>query len=160
MREAVMAHHWTKILCPVDYSETSWEALQQAAELTARSHGSLMVLHVFDPLGGLTGDALIAAPDVQEQLVRESERNLARFRAEAERIAPGRVAGESVAGEAAGEIVRFAQRGAFDLVVMGTHGRTGLRRLVLGSVAEKVVRTAPCSVLVVRPVQLFAVAPD
>ncbi len=64
-----------------------------------------------------------------------------------------------MAGDPATEIIRFVQRGAFDLVVMGTHGRTGLRRLVIGSVAEKVIRHAPCSVLVVRPLQ-FNIEPD
>ena len=154
-----MPHHWTKICCPVDFSETSWEALLQAAELAARGQAKVVILHVFDPVAGASGDALIATPDLQDQLVRDAEQKLARFRAEAERIAPGHVVAESVAGEAATEIVRFVQRGVFDLIVMGTHGRTGLRRLVVGSVTERVVRTAPCSVLVVRPMQ-FAVEPD
>jgi nucleotide-binding universal stress UspA family protein len=53
-------------------------------------------------------------------------------------------------GWAAGEITQFAKEGGFDLIVMGTHGRSGLKHLLLGSVAERVVRTAPCPVLTVR----------
>lgn len=154
-----MARHWTRICCPVDFSETSWEALLEAAELAAGGNTKMVILHVFDPLADASGDALLAAPELQQQLVRETEQKLARFRAEAERLAPGQVTAESVAGEASAEIVRFVQRGGFDLIVMGTHGRTGLRRLVVGSVTERVVRTAPCSVLVVRPMQ-FTVEPD
>ncbi len=68
-----MSHHWTKICCPVDFSETSQEALRQAAELAARGYGRLVVLHVFDPGLGASGDALVTVPELQEQLVRESE---------------------------------------------------------------------------------------
>ena len=61
-----------------------------------------------------------------------------------------RVLDPVVAGDPAGEIVRYAADAGIDVIVMGTHGRTGVDRLLLGSVAEKVMRDAPCSVLVVK----------
>ncbi len=156
-----MAHRWSRICCPVDFSETSSEALAQAAELAACDNAQLIVLHVLDrATSGVSGEVLIAAPELEERVIEEANRQLERCQRQAEQLAPGRVATEAVSGEAASEIVRFLERGAFDLAVMGTHGRTGIRRLVLGSVAERVVRHAPCSVLVVRPAQLRFAEPD
>ncbi len=152
-----MAHHWSRICCPVDFSEPSWGALVEAAGLAARAGAVLSVLHVYDGAALIaTGDVMASVPEVEEKAVRETEQRLERFKAEAERIAPGKVTAESLSGEAAGEIVRFAGRNDIDLIVMATHGRTGIKRLVLGSVTERVVRQAPCSVLVVRPPRLGA----
>lgn len=150
-----MAHHWRKVCCPVDFSEPSWGALAEAGQLVAGGSGHLTILHVYDGAALVAaGDVLVRVPDVEEQVARETQRRLDRFRAEAERFAPGRVTAETLSGAPAAEIVRYAERNDVDLIVMATHGRTGLKRLVLGSVAERVVRQAPCSVLVVRPVRL------
>jgi nucleotide-binding universal stress UspA family protein len=85
-----------------------------------------------------------------ERLSREAGEALEHWRAEAEGIAGRQVRSAMPVGKAPTELIRFASEGAYDLMVMATHGRTGFRRLVLGSVAERVVRQADCSVLVVR----------
>ncbi|HEU4384306.1 MAG TPA: universal stress protein [Anaeromyxobacteraceae bacterium] len=142
--------NWTKICCPIDFSETSRVALEEAAELSRRYEGELALLHVFEPPAA-TADLMVSPPDVLDQTAKELERKLDLWRSEAERRGARVVRTLVVTGAAATEVVRFARDGGYDLVVMGTHGRRGLRHLVLGSVAERVVREAPCAVLVVRP---------
>ncbi len=154
-----MAHHWTKICCPVDFSDSAREALAQAADIAAHGSARLAILHVYERAALAAGEVLVTDPDLEDRLVHEVNQQLERYRIEAERVAPGRVSVEATAGTPTSEIVRFVERGGFDLIVMGTHGRTGLKRALLGSVAESVVRHAPCSVLVVRPPQ-FRIEPD
>ena len=137
---------WSKICCPVDFSETSRAALDEAVDLAAHFGAELALLHVFE-----VAPTMVSPPEVFERTVRELERKLELWRAEAERRGASRVRSTVANGVPAAEIVRFAREGGHDLVVMGTHGRRGLRHLVLGSVAERVVREAHCPVLVVRP---------
>ncbi len=146
---------WKRILCPVDFSETSRAALEEALEMARKCDGTVHLLHVLErPAGGRRGEG-VGAVDPLEDLGREAQGWLARWRNEAERRLLGRVttalAAEAAGGDTAAEVARVAREGDFDLVVMGTHGRRGIRRLVLGSVAELVVRSAPCPVLVIRP---------
>ena len=141
---------WTKICCPIDFSETSRVALEEASELARRYQGELALLHVFEPPVA-TSDLMVAPPGMFEQTAKDLERKLELWKGEAEQRGAKAVRALVVTGAAATETVRFAREGGYDLVVMGTHGRRGLRHLVLGSVAERVVREAPCAVLVVRP---------
>ncbi len=141
---------WTKICCPIDFSETSRAALEEASELAQRYQAELVLLHVFEPPVA-TADLMVAPPEMFEQTAKDLERKLEVWKGEAERRGARAVRALVVTGAAATETVRFAREGGYDLVVMGTHGRRGLRHLVLGSVAERVVREAPCAVLVVRP---------
>ena len=141
---------WTKICCPIDFSDTSRVALEEAAELARRYEAEIALLHVFEPPAA-TSDLMVTPPEMFEQTAKDLERKLELWRAEAERRGAKAVRALVVTGAAATEVVRFAREGGYDLVVMGTHGRRGLRHLVLGSVAERVVREAPCAVLVVRP---------
>ena len=132
---------WRRICCPIDFSESSRAALHQAARLASMFGGSVTVTHVYDPPSE-TGDA--------DSLFVELEEKLQRWSSE---IAPGAhhtVDSKLLLGSAPAEIVRLAREGSFDAIVMGTHGHTGLRHLVLGSVAEQVVRQAPCPVVVMR----------
>ena len=142
--------NWTKICCPIDFSETSRAALEEAAELASRYQGELALLHVFEPPAA-TADLMVTPPEMLEQTAKELERKLELWRSEAERRGAKVARTAVVTGAAATEVVRFAREGGYDLVVMGTHGRRGIRHLVLGSVTERVVREAPCAVLVVRP---------
>jgi nucleotide-binding universal stress UspA family protein len=133
-----------KICCPIDFSELSMGALVEAARIASAEDAPLTIVHVYEaPAPVASGTALRPGP-------RETDQDLERFKAAAEAIAPRRVAAEPLSGEPGAEIVRFAEREGVDLVVMATHGRTGMKRLALGSVAEHVVRHAPCSVLVVK----------
>ncbi len=141
---------WTKICCPIDFSETSRAALEEAAELARRFEAGLTLLHVFEPPVA-SADLMVGPPEMFEQTAKDLERKLELWKTEAERRGAKAVRALVVTGAAATETVRFAREGGYDLVVMGTHGRRGLRHLVLGSVAERVVREAPCAVLVVRP---------
>ncbi len=142
--------NWRKICCAVDFSESSRLALEEAADLARRFDGALTLIHVFETVPVATTEGIVSPPDLVEQLSVELSRKLESWKAEAERRADRPVRQTVLSGDPAMEIVRFAREGEFDLVVTGTHGRTGLRHLVLGSVAEKVVRQARCPVLVVR----------
>lgn len=137
---------WNRILVPTDFSETSAAAVRQGVELARTCGAGLILLHVGD-----------AAREVATEFPLGLDASL--LDAERERllkVLPPRdqadVHPEFVmsAGTPAVEIVRCAQEREVDVIVMGTHGRGGVSHLILGSVAEQVIRTAPCPVLVVR----------
>jgi nucleotide-binding universal stress UspA family protein len=143
---------WLKIVCAVDFTETSRSALEHAADLARRFDAELTLVHVWKGPGAVGGRAL-AAPAAMEQQTAELGRKLEGWKREAERLA-GRQVGTTIAtGSPAAEVARFAADEKADLVVVGTRGRTGIERAVLGSVAEGIVRHAPCAVLVARPAQ-------
>jgi nucleotide-binding universal stress UspA family protein len=131
-----------KILYPTDFSSYSNQAYFHAIAL-AESHGaSLTVVFVHAPTQG--------TPDSKASGAGEH----AYWRDQLEQIRPTNpaiaVSHVFLQGDPATEIINYAARAGMDLIVMGTHGRTGLERLLLGSVAEKVMREALCSVLVVK----------
>ena len=137
----------TKILVPTDFSQPADEALEYARTLGAHLGASLHLLHVMhEPLlaEGLAAEAAIAtAPSLHDETVAETRRGLAsRSR--------GTASAEFAVGDTVANIVAYASRLGADLIVMGTRGRTGMAHLLLGSVAEHVVRTAPCPVMTVR----------
>jgi nucleotide-binding universal stress UspA family protein len=148
---------WKRICCPVDYAEPSRHALVEAAELARRLEGELTVVSVMEHKP--SADTFVAPPELFREEAEQARRQLDHWVADAESRAPGRVRGALLSGAPAEEIIKFLRDGRFDLVAMGTHGRKGLKRLVLGSVAERVVREAPCTVLVVRP-ERFESEPD
>jgi predicted phosphoribosyltransferase/nucleotide-binding universal stress UspA family protein len=132
------------ILHPTDLAESSEAALHLACSL-ARYHGSrLVLLHVVEvPAAVYAGGVVVDS--VRE--VNEARTRLQQIRAHTPAIM---VDCRLAEGEPAEEIVRLAEDQDCDLIVLGTHGRSGLRRLVLGSVAEQVLRQAPCPVLTVK----------
>jgi universal stress protein A len=147
-----MALEWKKILCPVDFSDASRSALQVASELARRFDGEVTVFHAY-PLPGYTlpeGTVLPASGMLQE-LAEQTDALLVRWRAEAVADGAPRVSSNKAVGEPAAEIVAAAEEGKYDAIVVGTHGRTGLAHVLLGSVAERVVRRAPMPVVTVRP---------
>lgn len=139
-----------KILCAVDFSDPSRDALRAAAELARTSRATLVLVHVWQaPLWTtdygiqLPNDALLEAQGVEES-------KLASWRAEAQQLGAPEVASKLARGVPWDEVVSIARDDrTIDLIVIGTHGRTGLRRALIGSVAERVVRHAPCTVMVV-----------
>jgi len=141
---------WKKICCALDFSEFSRLAMGQAADLARKSAGSLTLVHVYEAKEAASGEMLVSLPELLPQMAREVEVKLEPWRREAEFVIGRPVETKVLTGNAAEAIQRFAQEGAFDLIVLGTHGRSGLKRLVLGSVAERVVRLAHCPVLVMR----------
>ena len=140
---------WKKLCCAVDFGDPSQAALHQAADLARFLGAELTVVHVLPPPPTLPSDvAAVARGPIEPQPDDEEEAVLEAWRADAERRAGRAVASRLLVGEPAAQIARLAREEGFDLVVVGTHGRAGLRRAVMGSVAERIVRRAPCGVLV------------
>ncbi len=142
-------HH---ILVPIDFSTYAEQALDYAIRLARTLNARLTLLHVIQPVPMAGVDMGVALPEtylqeLEEAVQRSMEDALAR-------VTAAGLTGERVVlyGVPFQEIVETAKARQVDLIVMGTHGRTGLMYVLLGSVAEKVVRLAPCSALVVRPV--------
>ncbi len=133
-----------RILCPVDFDDNSTEALRLARRLALRDEGKLYVLHVVPP----TDPLVVSAPLVAQQRESDARTGLKRT---SENELKG-VEHETLLrhGHPAEEVVKAAQELKADLVVMATHGRRGLSHLVIGSVAEKVVRESTAPVLTVR----------
>jgi nucleotide-binding universal stress UspA family protein len=139
------------ILCPVDLTTGSREIMQTAAAVAARFGADLTVLHaVYDPLD-VTCSHIPHPPleQLREEMIRVAEDTLRRHMRKA--LGPNaRPTMAVVAGKPFRQIVRYAQRHQVDLIVMGTAGRTGLDHAIMGSTAERVVRTAHCPVFSVR----------
>ena len=144
---------WKRICCPIDFSDASRAAMEVAADLAKRFGAELVLLHAY-PVPGYTfpDGSVVASPKMMQERADQAERHLEEWRIEAERLvgAP-RVSAASAVGEPAAEILEVAKRRGADLVVVGTHGRTGLEHALMGSIAERVVRRAHCPVLTVRP---------
>jgi nucleotide-binding universal stress UspA family protein len=138
---------------PTDFSELSGVALEYGQALAERCGASLHVLHVVeDPflLGATSSEIYVPdVPALRAELVTEAEAQLASLLPDGVRDRL-RVTTAVQVGKAAAVIIEAAERQGCDLIVMGTHGRTGVAHLFLGSVAEKVVRTAPCPVVTIR----------
>jgi nucleotide-binding universal stress UspA family protein len=138
-----------KILVPIDFSPIADRALAVAREQAIATGAELSLLFVFPTRASLDGPGALALTDqiLQEQTLRARkllEQRLLRF-ADARFTSHGNVVG----GRPHEEILRAAEAEHVDLIVMGSHGRTGLARLALGSVAARVVAAAPCPVLLV-----------
>ena len=142
-----------RILCPVDLSELSLRPLAYAGTLARWYDARLTALHVvptFDPIEVRDG-ALFDPVHVVQPIPREAVLEALRGVVETAGLAAGRVTLAAEAGNTATAIVEQAVATRADLLVMGTHGRSGFDRFLLGSVAEKVIRKAPCPVLTVPP---------
>jgi universal stress protein A len=144
---------FTRILVPTDFSEPSEAALDYARVMADTFGASLHVLHVFDApfaAGAVSPEVFIVeSPAAQAHLFEEASSRLQHRVTPADRTRY-RATTEIVTGTSAESIVTYARDRGMDLIVMGTHGRRRLSHLLMGSVAEKVVRTAPCPVMTVR----------
>ena len=122
--------------------------MRQAAELANALGAELLLLHVRH--GSEPRSGALFAPPPHGAVDERAGDDLAAWTADAQRLAPGRATSVELSGRPAAEIVRFAREFSCDAIVVGTHGRSGVGRLALGSVAEEVLRTTPCPVVVVR----------
>jgi nucleotide-binding universal stress UspA family protein len=142
------------ILVPVDFSQCSFDAVRASADVSSRYGAEVCLVHVYEPINyALPGNYPFYMPGQLEGILAECEKRLADAKKEAEAAGIARVQTQQLQGSPATEIVEFAKKHGFDLIVIGTHGRTGLQRALIGSVAEKVVRHAHCPVLVARTLQ-------
>lgn len=133
------------ILVPIDFSESSEAALDWATVLARDTGATLLLIHVETvPLTTGGGEYIYAIPEPPTQELQE---RLAKVAPKDPQVP---VVRRLLAGDPADAIVRTAESENVDLIVMGTHGRRGITRLLMGSVAEAVVRRAPCPVLTVK----------
>lgn len=142
---------FAKILCPTDFSAGAEYARRHAIRLATSADAELVLAHTWSLPPALVPPEVLVGSDVMSHVVDRAKDALADLVRATRDAGVVRVQGELRPGTPWTEIVEVLAAGAFDLCVIGTHGRTGLARVLLGSVAEKVVRHAPCSVLVVRP---------
>ena len=139
-----------KILAPVDFSENSPPILEWAAHLAAEHGSSVLLLHAYHlPVEFQQLEGAYLPPDFWASVRAEAEASLAEYAAQ---ISAKGVPVETAVceGYAATVIVEEAAARDIDLIVIGTHGRSGFKHLLLGSIAERVVHKAPCPVLTVR----------
>ena len=141
-----------RILLPTDFSEDSNHAMKYACELADRFAAELHVLHIIQELSALIpqgGLSYMPPANLVEELKEEASKEITQVPPE-DWSEEHNVVRHVTEGTPFLEVVRYAKEHEIDLIVMGTHGRTGLAHMLLGSVAEKVVRKAGCPVLTVR----------
>jgi len=141
-----------RILHPSDFSGASRAPFRKAIETAKSNRAELLIVHVMSPVVPVPGDGYVS-PQLYDQLASSSrawaQKRLDGLMAQAKKSRV-RVKGFLLEGAPSEEIVRFARARRVELIVIGTHGRTGLAKLFVGSVAERVVAAAPCPVLTVR----------
>ena len=141
-----------KILVPVDFSDNSQKVFEAAANVATKFGAELVCIFVVQSFEDYSGFFVPHMPIVQfqEEMQASAEKKMADF---LEDNLPAGLVGSSkvMVGDVGEEIVAFAAQGEIDMIVMGTHGYKGLERVLFGSVAEQVVKTASCPVLTVNP---------
>lgn len=146
-----------KILVPVDFSDGSSAAVDHACMLAAALQAEVQVVHAFDVPTFVPPHVVVMMGEIDAPLSEHAERHakqqLEGFLERCKVPAGIRLSSHVTFGPPAATVLDVAERGGFDLIVLGTHGRTGLPRLLMGSVAEKIVRGAGCAVLTVRAAQ-------
>lgn len=139
-----------RIVCPVDFSEGAGSAIEYAIDLAKDTGAEVRFVHVYQiPVYALPDGAVIGGPELAARLGVQLQNELEALKKKYEG-AGVKIDTQLIEGVPHAEIVRAAKELPADMIVMGTHGRGGLSHLLLGSVAERVVRTAECPVLTVR----------
>ena len=145
-----------KIFCPVDFSEPSHAALGAAVDLADHFSAEIILFHAInqiDPMPApsytLNNHLMDHIPEIMQQMTENAHDALKKL---IDNHIAGRVAARHLVeiGEPATSIVKAAQKEQADLIVIATHGRSGIKGFFFGSVAEKVVRTADCPVLTMK----------
>ena len=140
----------SRILVPVDLMEGSQTLVDYAVALARPFNAAIEVLHVWEPPQYVAPDLLVAAPGwtpqpLEKEALEAARTSLANFVGSIQ--GAGTLTQKLVMGEPSAAVLQVAESGGFNLIVMGTHGRRGLPRLLLGSVAQKVIARAHCPVL-------------
>ncbi len=143
-----------KILVPTDFSELSKRAVDYALSLVQQYGAEMTLLTVVDDR--VFQDGLVDVAYLEQQVMEARNESFSKrleaLRAETANSAPAKakITSEMIFGVAFSEIVQYAKDNQTDLIVMGTHGTSGITHMLLGSTTEKVVRKAPCPVMIVR----------
>lgn len=141
-----------RILVPTDFSEFSRQATRYACELAAKFESQIDLLHVIEsPVMAMPSPGSPFPEELLEGIQHHTKQQMERWMKVDQQEQSLDVTRTILRGTPFLEIIRFASRHNSDLIVIGTHGRSGLVHALIGSVAEKVVRKAPCPVLSVRP---------
>ena len=147
--KAVAVH---PIVFATDFSPASDPALRKAIEMARKEGAELIVAHVFEAPATMShsgvADDIIEA-DLEDKIRKDVEKQLEPVLAQA-RAEGIRVRGEILEGHAPKMLAELAEKNGAALLVLGTHGRTGLKKVLIGSIASKVIATAPCPVLTIR----------
>jgi nucleotide-binding universal stress UspA family protein len=155
-KEHIMNLAFKTIVLATDFSEQSQLALEYARIFVKRFDANLRVLHVVEIPAVFGVD--VPSPDIAglaEQAIETAQEALSRTLAP---LTETNVIGQVLVGDPAARIVQYANDHAADLIVMGTHGRGGVAHFFMGSVAERVMRAAPCPVFTVRDVEALQCA--
>jgi nucleotide-binding universal stress UspA family protein len=145
-----------RILVPVDYSEHSRASANYALELAAKLGAVADIVHVWDKPTYVSDGVMVRRPGEEHRslgdLIRENaEHDMASFRASLT-VPPGvKIEQRLCSGDPVSTLIAEAKQGHHDLIVIGTHGRTGLIHVLLGSVAERLIRLSPVPVLTIPP---------
>jgi nucleotide-binding universal stress UspA family protein len=143
---------FSKILVPVDFSEYTDEILEYATEIARKFGASLHLIHVIPTMDYFTPYESFITPEnveaAQQAIAADVKKHLEETAGRISGIAATKAV---LTGAAFVEITQYAESEGIDLIVMGTHGRGGIEHLLLGSVAGRVIRRAPCPVLTIRP---------
>jgi len=141
-----------KILVPIDFSENSVKLLQHAVGTAEKSGASLVVIYVVEGIDKYAGLSIphMSLTEVEKELVQSAETKMEIFLEE--NLEPS-IPHEGVVrnGDIVDEINSYAAKQDVDMIIMGTHGYKGLEKVLFGSVAERIVKTAPCPVLTFNP---------
>ena len=151
------------ILAATDFSDVAEAALSYGRTLAEQFSATLHVVHVVEDIAlrAVTADGFITVmPELQRELEEAARKQLDTALSRVPSRAPKPVARVVTSNTTAEAIVTYAREARVDLIVIGTHGRGGMSRLLLGSVAERVVRTAPCPVLTVHHPERDFIRPD
>jgi len=138
------------MVVPVDFSEITGKLVDYAVYMADKLEAKIQFVHAvyFYP-----GDAMLGVPYAQEcesRLLANAEKKMSNLVADYKDRVPG-VAGEVIVGEPVDKIIDYAKQKAADLIIISTHGAKGLEKILLGSVAERVVKRAHCPVLFMNP---------
>jgi nucleotide-binding universal stress UspA family protein len=150
-----MIQNVKKILAPIDFSDFSMQGMRGAKELAADVNAEVHLVHVVVPHFHVIPLPLATSGDQSFELTRESamtqqaEEELTRIKKDDFGNSP-KVSTAVLNGSPVKTLIEYAEQNAIDLIVLSTHGRSGVDRVMIGSVAEKLVRLAHCSVLVLR----------
>ena len=140
-----------KILCPVDFSEFTDEILEYAVNIAQKYNSELHLIHIIPNLNYFTPyesfftpeNLIVVEKNMETEVNKDFDELMKKINVPAKKIIKN--------GAAFVEIINYARTESMDLIIIGTHGRTGLEHILIGSVAERVLRKSPCPVLTVRP---------